>query len=329
MIPHNRPSIERRDIEAVSLTLRSAMIGEGGLTRRFERALAQRYGFQYAVAVGSGCQALLLALRATGLVLGKRLATSTYVCPEVMSVIEANGAQCLLADIGNNFLMDPEDIALAGVDGVVVPAIMGIPADPAAFPNTVVKIVDWAQYAPAPGSNESAGWDAAIVSFEATKLLTSGEGGAVLTSNPDIAARLISQKRIGESVLRLNLFPMSDFQAALVMSQLQRLDHMLTRRAEIANRYKSASGHATVACPERPTRYVIEVSDPVKVTGAFAEVGISARRPVEPMCHTVRPESRSFPGAHRAWERLVSLPCHPSMSEEEIQFVAQSVGALL
>jgi len=299
------------------------------MTRRLEEALARRYGFDYAVVAGSGCQALLMALHATGLGAGKRVATSTYVCPEVMAVIEAAGAQCLLGDIDDSHLLDPADNALAGADGVVVPAIMGIPADPSAYSGANVRIADWAQYAPPPGSGEAAGWDAAIVSFEATKLLTAGEGGAVLTNSAQIADKLAAQKRIGDGPLKLNLYPFSDLQAALALSQLERLDSMLKRRAKIASRYAAATGRETVANPDRATRYVIEVSDLDACLAAFAEAGIAARRPIDPICHMVSAASRRFTRADMAWERLVSLPCHPSLTDREIELVAGRAKDLL
>lgn len=329
-VPHSRPWICDADVAAVIAQLRSNQIAEGEVASRLEVELASRYGFRHAIVAGSGSQALKLALAACGVSSRSTVTLPTYVCPEVLGVVEAIGAKAAVADVGRDYLLDVEDGMLDGSDAVVVPAILGICADARRFMrvNRVV-IADWAQYAPLqPGEPQDA-YDVAIVSFEATKLLASGEGGAVLVRHDELAERVRAEKRIGDTGLKLNLFPLSDLQSALAMSQLKRLDDFLARRRQIAERLAKAAPDAVHVPSASRFRFAIQVEDARATAARFAERGVAARLPVTPLVHHVRSQRRDFPVANKLYRQTLSLPCHPSLTEEELSRVERALVEVL
>jgi len=327
-IPHSRPSIGEIDISAVVAQLRSHMIAEGSAVTELEARLAQRYGFADAVVVGSGCQALRVALEAVGVKAGNRVALPTYVCPEVMGVVEAIGAQAVVADIGEDYLLDPLDSALEAAHAIVVPAILGIRADCRRYMSLGAPVIaDWAQYAPHELGLPDDLFDIAILSFEATKLIAAGEGGAILFRDADIAQRARKAKTIAGSGLKLNLYPLSDLQASLACSQLAQLDGFLARRKYIAARYCEQLGIA----PQTGAnfRFVFRVPDAASLLKDFLRRGVAAKRPVDPPVHFLRPSERDFLVAEVMWRETISLPCYPSLSDNEISHVIATCSELL
>src|SRR5687767_5008158 len=129
MIPHSRPTITERDLEAVRQTLAGRMIAEGELTKRLEREFCDRFSAKFALATGTGSQALLLALRALGIGPADEVVIPTYVCPEVAAVLATLGARAILADIEHDFMISVATIDAAitrQTKAIIVPFAMGI-----------------------------------------------------------------------------------------------------------------------------------------------------------------------------------------------------------
>ena len=186
------------------------------------------------------------------------------------------------------------------------------------------------------------GADVAMTSFYATKLIGSGEGGAVM-SDADTVDRFIRRWRdYGDQAAcatRLN-DKMSDLSASLVRVQLGRLPEIVTRRAALAARYNEALAplvdterlHLPPGASGRIWyRYAVEVAEGAREAwiDALRDRGIGAESPVwdwqQPLDGMrVRPT----PVANRAYGRLVSLPLYPSLSEEEQMAVIEAVYAI-
>lgn len=341
MIPHSRPWIDESDLRAVRMCLESGMLAEGRAHAALESALAEKFGFAHAFAVGSGCQALQLALRACGAGPGRRVVVPTYVCPEVLGTIEACGAQAVLSDIGEDYSVDPSDSAVtnAGPDDLLVlPFLFGANIDITRYARFAGRLVlDWAQYLPRHAEivPEST---IAILSFEATKPLTGGEGGAVLVRDDALAQAIARQREVPGTNRKLNLYPLSDLQCALIQSQLARYDEFVRRRLAIAARYDAAiSGSGKVARPVCaangvPFRYILQIRAAELAAddaiAAFAARGIVVRRPVDVLLHTFRPASRAFPVAQRLFDRTISIPLYPALDDAEAELIARACGEI-
>ena len=342
MIPHSRPWIAEADIERVVTQLRSGMLAEGAASSAVEHTLSAHFGLPHAVATGSGTQALALALRSLALPPGAEVMLPTYVCPEVLGVVEHIGAVPVLIDIDARYCLDADLVARRvsrRTGAILLPYLFGLYRDPAPFAALGVPLIeDCAQYLPMPADACGLHGDLVVCSFEATKLITGGEGGAVLTRDPKRAAQLRGFKALAAGY-KLNLYPLSDLQAALVSAQLVRVDELLGRRRLLAARYRTAFvDYASLAMPpenprDLPFRFVFALRDAPddaigQLIAAFAARGIAVRRPVDTLLHHFVPGGE-FPGAERAFHETLSLPLYPALADTEQQQVIDVACELL
>jgi dTDP-4-amino-4,6-dideoxygalactose transaminase len=343
LIPHSRPTLGDDDARAVARVVRGGQIAQGPEVRAFEGELAAYLGVPAAAAVTSGTVALELALRALDVSAGDDVIVPTYTCDAVYHAVVRTGARAVLADV------DPRTAALAIDDvrarvgpntrAIVVVHAFGRAIDVTPFLALGIPVVeDCAQAlgAVVNGGAAGAAGAAAICSFYATKLLTTGEGGAV-AGGPGMVARVRDGRAYDE---RDDLMPrgnakLTDVQAALGRSQLARLAAFIARRRAIAARYRAALAGARCTLPEDAGaahvyhRFVVEVDRPVDtVIAALATRGVTARRPVFRPLHRAVGAS-GYPEAERLWQRSVSLPCYPSLTGDEVDAVVAAVGEVL
>src|SRR5262247_2101675 len=311
MIPHSRPTLGDDDGERVARVVRGGHLAQGPEVAAFERGLAERMGVADAAAVSSGTAALELALRARD---------------ALYHAVTRCGAAPVLADA------DPDTLGLSAADAarrrtvrtraVVVVHPFGLAVDLGDFERLGVALVeDCAQTLGAVLGGRPVGTRGglAVCSFYATKLLTTGEGGAV-TGRAELVARARDARDYDERhdlVPRFN-YKMTDMQAALGQSQLVRLDAFIARRRALAVRYRTALARAPrcrVASDagERHVyhRFVVAVDRPLDPVLAHLERrGVAARRPVFRPIHRALGLS-GYPNAERLWAECLSLPCYP------------------
>jgi dTDP-4-amino-4,6-dideoxygalactose transaminase len=342
LIPHSRPTLGEEEAARVARVVAGGQVAQGPEVAAFEAALARRFGVEDAAAVASGTAALELALRALGVGPGDEAIIPTFVCDALWHAVTRVGATPVLADA------DPLTLSLSADDAkrrvtsrtrcVVVPHAFGRPADVAPFAALGVPVVeDCAQTISPSGTPRPVGSMGAvgIASFYATKLCTTGEGGAVVGPaalvGPARAARDYDEQPGLER--RFN-FKLTDLQAALGLVQLARLDGFLARRRAIAARYRAALAGAPCGMPEDAPRhvyhrFVVTVTRPVEdVMRALAARGVTARRPV------FRPLHRAlglggYPEADRLWNASLSLPCYPTLTDTEVDRVASALREVL
>jgi dTDP-4-amino-4,6-dideoxygalactose transaminase len=343
LIPHSRPTLTEADAERVARVIRSGQIAQGPEVTAFERELADRLGVDDAAAVSSGSAALELGLRALGVRPGDEVLVPTYVCDALHHAVTRCGATPVLADA------DPGTLSLSADDakrrltartrGVIVPHAFGLAVDLAPFLALGVPVLeDCAQALGATVQGRPAGSRGrlAICSFYATKVMTTGEGGAV--AGP---AALVGQVREARDYdEREDLAPrfnykLTDMQAALGRGQLGRLDGFVERRRAIAARYRARLGGLPCRLPadagERHIyhRFVVGVDRPLgPLIARLGARGIATRRPV------FRPLHRAlglggFPEAERLWATALSLPCYPALTDGEVDAVAAALAEAL
>ena len=266
-LPFDRPDTGEEEIAAVAEVLRSGWITTASRAREFEARFAEYAGAGQALAVSSGTAAMQVALAAWGIGPGDEVITTPLTFCSTVHVIVHQGARPVLADVGDDYNLDPGQAAarITPRSRVLLPVhVGGLPCAMEALLELArahgLKVLEDAAHATGAevGGKKVGGLsDATAFSFYATKNLTTAEGG-MLTSDDgefmerarlwhlhgmsrDAWKRYTAEGAWGYDVLvpgfKAN---MSDLQAALGLVQLAKLERNLARRREIAEAYTAA-----------------------------------------------------------------------------------------
>lgn len=328
MIHHSRPWITEADTIAVQQVLSSEMVAQGSITHEFEKTLADYFNVDNAIACSSGTAALSLALQALDIGSGDEVILPTYVCHSVADAIRGVGAEPVFCDIGDQWVITTENVVpylSVKSKAIIVVHIFGIVADTLSFKRFGLPIIeDCCQAFGARRGGITAGLmgTCAIFSFQGTKCLTTGEGGAVMSADSAFLRRV--KKMDTNLVLR---FPMSDLQAALGLNQLKRYSEFLDRRLYLADRYFNE-------LPNQVIQEMIAVKDHSmffrfllrqknqktfnEIRDWFAEQGIAVRQGVDQLLHRNSGMSDEyFPMATQCFEETISIPIYPALTHEQ------------
>ncbi len=362
-VPLARPVIGSREEELVLDVLRSGNLSLGRRLPEFERAFADRLQVPFASAVSSGTAGLHLALRALGVQPGDEVITSPFSFVASANVAVYERARPVFADIDPVTLnLDPDAVAAAVTDrtGALLPVhIFGYPVDIPAFERLRLPIVEDACEAlgavHADGLAVGARGHPAVFGFYPNKQLTTGEGGMVTTSDPQLKERIDSERNQGRAPdmgwldhdrLGFN-YRLSDIACALGLAQLERLDQMLAQRARVASLYREALAAVEgleLPCPDMDGNrrgwfvFVVQLPRGVErdsVVRALGARGIPSK-PYFPAVHLMTFYREQF--GHREGEfpvcedvaaRSIALPFFPQMSEDEVLRVSEALAGTL
>ncbi len=334
-IPHSRPTLTDSDIEAVSRVLRSGQLSSGPVVSEFERKFAEYTGKHHALATSSGTSALHLALLALGVGRGDEVIIPSFVCSALLHAVNYTQAKPVIVDI------DPQtfNISADAVKGsitrktkaIIVPHMFGLMAEIERLAEFNIPLIeDCAQSAGAVHKGRKAGSFGlfSVFSFYATKVLTSAEGGMVLSDSHRLISKIKDIRDYDNKddyALRFN-YKMSDVQAALGVNQLASLEGFIKKRKEIAARYFEEFKNCDFVLPTRREgrehiyyRFIIKTKrEAFSYLEEFEKKKVICRRPVYRPLHLYS-ELRGFANTMEAWTKTLSIPIYPSLSEEEIK----------
>ncbi|MGI8828258.1 MAG: DegT/DnrJ/EryC1/StrS family aminotransferase [Candidatus Limnocylindria bacterium] len=369
-VPFHRPSIGDREIAAVAEVLRSGWLTTGEKAHALEAAIAERIGVKHAVAVNSATAALHLALEAWGIGPGDDVVipTNTFTaCGEVCAYL---GGRVVLADVDDDGLLGPDQLEAVLTDATraVMPVHFAGQGVHVAALRTVAPnarfLEDAAHALPASVDGVPVGrlGDAAAFSFYATKTMTTGEGGMLVTDDDAVADRARVMRLHGISADAWNRYGargswayqvveagfkynMTDLAAAIGLVQLDRLDEMADARTAIAERYDRAfAATQYLATPPRRAGdrhawhlYVVRLNlDAISISRGdaierLAETGIGSSVHFIPLHLHPHYQRRygyaqgDFPMAEAIFERSISLPIWPGMTTDQVDRVAATL----
>lgn len=361
MLPYSTQFIEEDDIAAVVDVLKSSHLTQGAKVEAFEAAIAEYVGARFCVAFNSATSALLGAYAAMGLSENDEIITTPISFVATSNMAITLGAKPVFCDIkmdGNidesliESLITPQTRAIVPVDFAGKPvAIDAI--------NTIAKkhnllVIEDSSHALGSGiGNQKIGSfaDMTIFSFHAIKPITTGEGGAVVTNDEAFAQKLklfrshgIIKKQLWNSdmVSLGHNFRLTEFAAALGLSQLHKLDRFLQTRNTIARYYDERfAGHklfATVAIDsdEQSARHLY----PLLLSPAlhcakediFTELqtrGLGVQVHYKPIYqnsfYKERFGEQRLANTEHFYKSELSIPCHQKMSMEDARMVADTV----
>jgi UDP-4-amino-4,6-dideoxy-N-acetyl-beta-L-altrosamine transaminase len=382
MIPYARQHVDELDEAAVLEVLRSDFLTQGPAVERFEAAVAARAGARHAVAVANGTAALHVAMCALGIGPGDRVWTSPNSFVASANCARFCGAEVDFVDVDERtynlsaaalerklaqaaragtlpravipVLFAGQPYEMAAVKALAERYGFAVVADAAhAFGGTYRDLpVGAARYV-----------DLATFSFHPVKIVTTGEGGAVVTDDPSLAEKLARFRSHGVSrdgaalerpdeggwyyeMDRLGFnYRLTDLQAALGSAQVARLDTFLARRRALAQRYDAALGALPVTRPwQDPDGCSAFHLYPIVVPG-----GAPVRRRVYDALHRagvrvnvhyipihLQPYYRrlgfapgAFPNAERYYAGALSLPMFYDLSDAQLERVVAELAAAL
>jgi len=339
IIAHSRPTLGPDEAQAVSEVIESGYVAEGEKVKNFERAFADFLGADYAMSTNSGTSALHLTLLAMGIGPGDEVIIPSYVCSALLNAVNYTGATPILADIDpDTYNLDVSDVRRrinTFTKAIIVPHLFGLAADMESLLGLDVPIVeDCAQSIGAANHQGPVGLlgTAGVFSFYATKMITTGEGGMVTTDSRDIAERIRDLKAYDKRrdyKIRFNS-KMNDIQAALGIVQLKKLGSFIRRRREIAERYNRAFESFQLKLPPTDTghiyyRYVLGLKmDAGPWIQELALKGITGERPIHVPLHQSL-KLGGYPAAAKAWQQSLSIPIYPTLTDDNISRVVESV----
>ena len=381
MLPYGRQSIDEADIAAVVEVMRSPLLTCGPLVGRFEQALAKQVHANHASVCSSGTSALHLAYAALGIGPGDEIITTSITFSATAAAAYYVGATVRFADVDpRTGILDPASVAalVTPRTRAIVPVHLGgMPADLDALHDLADRhgfhVIEDACHAlgatykgvsiGGAGRRASA---ATVFSFHPVKHITTGEGGAVVTSSPTLKRRIDRLRQHGvERDPRFMQQPpagswayevqelgwnyrLSDLSCALGITQLAKLDRFVARRRELAALYRAqlpAGVTAPLELDERESAYHLFAvaidfaafnTTRARVTDELAKCGIGTQVHYIPLLqhplHAQRcPDevARARPGTDHYYARTLSLPLFPAMTDADVGEVVASLRRVL
>jgi UDP-4-amino-4,6-dideoxy-N-acetyl-beta-L-altrosamine transaminase len=358
MIPYGRQTIDQHDVDAVVGVLGSDWLTQGPAVPAFEESLATSVGARYAVAFSSGTAALHAACAAGGLGPGDRVATSPLSFVASANCARYVGATPVFVDIERETLnLDPEAVP-RDVAALVAVHYAGLPLDLARLsrrPRVVIEDAAHALGASTPDGpvGNCARSDMCCFSFHPVKAITTGEGGAVTTNDPHLAEGLRRFRHHGivprpdeggwyYDVADVGFnYRLTDVQAALGNSQIERLEEFIGDRNRVADRYRELLANLPIGLPPAaPTGYrhayhlfAVQVAERRQIYDGLRARGINVQVHYVP---TYRFSSYrgfgsigDFPVTEAVYEQLVSLPIFPRLSTDAQDSVIEALEGLV
>ncbi len=371
MIPYGKQKIDEEDIQAVDEVLKSDFLTTGPAVDEFESNVAKTVKAKYAVAVSNGTAALHIAAMAAGLKQGDELITSPMTFAASANCGLFCGATPVFVDVDDQGLIDAEKIeANITKDTKVI-----IPVDYTGLSCNMKQIGDIAKkhkliviedschaiggkYDGTPIGNCKYA-DMSIFSFHPVKHITTGEGGMITTNSQELYEKLKMLRNHGMTkdpkVLINNKeggwfyeihdisynYRITDFQCALGLSQLKKLESFVKRRRQIAIRYDNAFVNDPNIKPllEKTDQhnpyhlYVIRVKDGktrkrlydyLKTEGIYCQVHYI---PVywHPAYQKLGYKKGLCPNAEKFYQRILSIPMYPGLTDQEQQKVISEI----
>ena len=371
-IPYGRQAITEEDIQAVTDVLRGDYLTQGPKIGELEIAFAKYVGAKYAVAISNGTAALHLCAMALGVKEGTRVITTPITFAASANCVRYCGGEVWFADIDpETFTLSLqktrellESKPKGFFSGIIPVDFAGLPVNLEAFRNLADEFGCWiiedACHAPggsfinSKGENILCGSgryaDLAIFSFHPVKHIAAGEGGMITTNDETYYRKLLTLRTHGitkdESLLIENHggwyyemqelgynYRITDFQAALALSQLKRADEVIEKRREIAENYFKAFAQIDIKSSKIPEGYfhawhlyIIRTTERkalynyLKDHNVFCQVHYI---PVHlmPYYKNFGWKNGDFPVAEKYYSECLSIPMFPSLNENQQNYI--------
>lgn len=333
LIQHSKPWLTEKDEIIIKKNFNSANLARGPITEEFEDRVCRYLGAKRAVAVSSGTSALFLALKLLDIKKGDEVILPTYVCESVLEVVNLVEAKPVLCDVNLNGVIELENI-LPHITGqtkaIIAVHIFGHPCNVKSLQSTGIPVIGDLCQAFGLTPNHDVMGDIGVLSFGATKCLTTGEGGMIILKD-DVISGVKNRLEDSEIVKTIQLLaPLSDFQSSLGISQLNRYAKFLSKRSSIRNIYDQKLDNLNIPIHQIDTnilfRYTVRSKhDFLYLQEKFLSEGICVRRGVDQLLHQkIGMSDSGFVNAINLFQSTISIPFYPALSEQEINKISRA-----
>jgi perosamine synthetase len=354
-IPLGRPDITEKDIDAVATVLRSGMLIQGANVQALEKAFAGYTTTHHAIALSNGTATLHLALKALGIGPGDEVIVPALSYIATANVVELVGATPVFADI------DLIEACISPCTKAIIPVHeFGLACDieavcKIATAHNLYVIEDAACALGAVQYNKPAGSFGIMGSFSLhpRKSITSGEGGVLVTSDAAITAKLHQLRNHGiEMKEGIMHFPeagfnyrLTDFQAALAVSQFQRFEEILIYKRRLASIYFNEIKNPRVTLPTIPAGHnhtwqtfhlLLDADmDQQKIIQLLKGQHIGTNygaQCIPAQDYYLRKygydAANKFPNAYTAYTKGLAIPLYERLSEQQILYISKIINQL-
>ena len=346
LITHSKPSVGKRERAAVAQVLRSGKLSQGLVTQEFEKEMCETVGRRFAAALSSGTAALHLSLLALGVTAGDEVILPSYTCDALLQAVCYVGATPIVTDVNpTDFNLDT-DLALKAVTrrtkAFIIPHTFGaLAAAITELRKTHIPVIEDCAHTigmETPSGRTGSLGDLSVFSFFATKYLATGEGGMITVDNRSTIKNIMELRDYTGNVrfdVRFN-YKMTDLEAALGRIQLSRLHSFVSRRTDIAARYRkkladisslSFQESASDSCHSH-YRFVIKLkrgSRPqlrtyLRKRGVVAGFGV-----LRSLHQLLKLNPKHYPVSERLTESVLSLPIYPALNNGDVDRVCNII----
>lgn len=371
-LPLTKPHIEDQEIEAVSKVLKSGHLTTGSKVNEFEKNLSGYIGPGISAVALSSCTAgLYLSLLATGIGKGDEVIVPTWTFAATAHVVLWSGAKVVLCDVEKNSLnIDVgilESLITCRTKAIIPVHYAGYPCDmdkilEIARKNKLVVIEDAAHAIGTEYKGKKIGslYDIAVFSFYATKNLTCGEGGMVVSKNEELIEKIRKISYFGINKQAFNRYEkrghwyydieevgykynMDNIHAALGVEQLKKIDQVNRKRRDIASMYKKDLDKRISFFVDDKINYhtyhLFPIRVPKNIIARDDFINELKQKNIGTSVHFIPLHKHSyykdvfkglnFPVADEVYEDIVSIPMFPSMSDEDVFYVIENINGIL